>query len=235
MSEVIVLAGGFGTRLRAVVADRPKPLSEIAGRAFLEWQLDALIERGVSRIVLSVGYMAELIQSHFADSYRGLEVMYCKEDEPLGTGGAIRLSLQSCQSDYPFVVNGDSFSWYPLDDLRAAMTGDVDAVMALLWVEKADRYAVVNFDETSKHVVGFFAKGNAASGYINSGAYCINRKRFLETTQSGRFSVESDYFEAGARTKNFKAVPIKSPFIDIGIPEDFARAQTYIPTSFNRT
>jgi D-glycero-alpha-D-manno-heptose 1-phosphate guanylyltransferase len=158
MSEVIVLAGGFGSRLRSVVADRPKPLSEIAGRAFLEWQLDALIERGVSRIVLSVGYMADSIQTHFSDKYRGLEVVYCKEDEPLGTGGAIRLSLNSCKSEYPFVVNGDSFSWYPLDDLRANMTSDVDAVMALLWVEQADRYAVVSFDEKSKQVVGFFSK-----------------------------------------------------------------------------
>jgi D-glycero-alpha-D-manno-heptose 1-phosphate guanylyltransferase len=234
MSEVIVLAGGFGSRLRSVVADRPKPLSEIAGRAFLEWQLDALIERGVSRIVLSVGYMADSIQTHFSDKYRGLEVVYCKEDEPLGTGGAIRLSLNSCKSEYPFVVNGDSFSWYPLDDLRANMASDVDAVMALLWVEQADRYAVVSFDEKSKQVVGFFSKGNAQTGYINSGAYCINRQRFLATTEIGRFSVESDYFEAGVNTKNFKAVSISSPFIDIGIPEDFERAQTYIPASFNR-
>ncbi len=107
--EAIVLAGGFGTRLRQVVPDLPKPMAPIAGRPFLEILLLSLYQKGFSRVVLSLGFMAEKIIAHFGDRYVGMDLVYAVEHHPLGTGGAIRVALAQCASDHVFVFNGDTY------------------------------------------------------------------------------------------------------------------------------
>ena len=93
--EAIVLAGGFGTRLRAVVADVPKPMAPVAGRPFLEHVLRGLAAQGVPRVVLSVGYLHEQIVAHFGPHFEGMAVDYEIESSPLGTGGAIAAALKA--------------------------------------------------------------------------------------------------------------------------------------------
>lgn len=90
--QAVVLAGGFGTRLRGVVPDLPKPMAPVAGRPFLAWILDRLVAAGARRAVLAVGYRHEAIRGHFGDAWRGLPLVYSVEAQPLGTGGAIRLA-----------------------------------------------------------------------------------------------------------------------------------------------
>ena len=104
--EAIVLAGGFGTRLRPIVTDVPKPMAPIAGRPFLEILLKALARRGCQRVILSLGFMAERISSHFGGWYAGMEVVYAVEDRPLGTGGGVRLAMEQMATDHIFVFNG---------------------------------------------------------------------------------------------------------------------------------
>ena len=106
--EAIVLAGGFGTRLRQVVADVPKPMAPIADRPFLEILLGSLARKGFSQVVLSLGFMAEKISDHFGARFAGMDIAYVVEETPLGTGGAIRLALDACTQDHVFVFNGDT-------------------------------------------------------------------------------------------------------------------------------
>jgi D-glycero-alpha-D-manno-heptose 1-phosphate guanylyltransferase len=95
--EAIVLAGGEGRRLRAVVSDLPKPMADVAGRPFLWWLMTRLEQQQVRRVILSVGYKADAIQSYFGNVFSGIELAYSVETEPLGTGGAIRLALEKAR------------------------------------------------------------------------------------------------------------------------------------------
>ena len=107
--EAIVLAGGKGTRLQSVVFDLPKPMADINGKPFLAYQLDFLIENGIKRFVLSVGYKSEFIIQYFKNSYRNVPIEYAIETQPLGTGGAIKYALSKCISENVFVINGDTY------------------------------------------------------------------------------------------------------------------------------
>lgn len=107
--EAIILAGGFGTRLRQVVADVPKPMAPIAGRPFLEILLNALAIKGFTKVVLSVGFMAEKISGYFGLQHAGMELVYAVEDHPLGTGGGVRLAIDQVTADHVFIFNGDTF------------------------------------------------------------------------------------------------------------------------------
>ena len=107
--EAIILAGGFGTRLRRVVPNLPKPMAKVAGRPLLEILLLSLSRKGFKRIILSVGYMADSISNYFGFNYEGMDLIYAREEKPLGTGGAVRLALLSCKQDHVFVFNGDTF------------------------------------------------------------------------------------------------------------------------------
>ncbi|MBC7204204.1 MAG: NTP transferase domain-containing protein, partial [Pusillimonas sp.] len=109
MMEAIILAGGFGTRLRTVVPDLPKPMARVAGKPFLEILLKSLAQKGFKRVVLSLGYKANVIVSHFGNEFQGLTLKHAVEEHPLGTGGAIRLALSHCMNDRVFVFNGDTF------------------------------------------------------------------------------------------------------------------------------
>ena len=108
-TTAVILAGGLGTRLREVVADRPKVLAEVNGRPFLACLLDRLVDAGILKVVLCTGYMAELVRETCGNSYRGTELLYSREESPLGTGGALRLALPLIDSDPVLVMNGDSF------------------------------------------------------------------------------------------------------------------------------
>jgi len=107
--EAIVRAGGFGTRLRQLVADVPKPMAPIAGRPFLEILLGSLSQKGFSRVVLSLGVMAEKLSDHSGARFAAMDIAYVVEDTPLGTGGAIRLAFEACTQDHVFIFNGDTY------------------------------------------------------------------------------------------------------------------------------
>ena len=107
--EAIILAGGFGKRLKSKIKDIPKPMAPINGRPFLEYIMQKLLNYGFDHVVLSVGYKSEVISDYFGDNYFGIRISYVKETSPLGTGGAIKLALTKSKEDHIFIINGDTY------------------------------------------------------------------------------------------------------------------------------
>ena len=222
--RAIVLAGGFGTRLREKVPNLPKPMAPVAGRPFIEYVLDRLISGGVSEIILSVGYMADIIKSHFGNFYKNIPVSYAVEDEPLGTGGAIVHAVAGKDSDPVLVLNGDTYldidyaelvRWYGQTSGKSAMV--------LKKVPDVSRYGSVQVSDDQ--VVGFLEKGKAGAGLINAGVYIIRPEVFETYGLSGKFSFESDFLQKYCLDLSPDAYITNAYFIDIGIPEDYESAR----------
>ena len=119
LKEAIVLAGGYGTRLREVVADLPKPMALIGKRYFLEILLASLASKGFRHVVLSLGFMADRIVNHFGNQIFGMDLSFEIEHSPLGTGGAVRQAILRCQADHVFVFNGDTYLDLEVDDVES--------------------------------------------------------------------------------------------------------------------
>jgi len=222
--KAVVLAGGLGTRLRERVVDLPKPMIPVSGRPFLEYVLDRLVEGGVRKVILSVGYRADSIRSHFGTDYRGASLRYAVEAEPLGTGGAIMFALRD-EDKYPvLVLNGDTFlaldyrtfvHWYREDPTSVAIV--------LKKVPDVSRFGSVTIQKG--RVTGFVEKGRSGSGLVNAGVYIVCPTVFSEFGVSGKFSFEADFLERYCDSLKPRAYITDAYFIDIGIPEDFERAQ----------
>jgi D-glycero-alpha-D-manno-heptose 1-phosphate guanylyltransferase len=227
--EVIILAGGIGSRLQSVVADVPKPMADVAGRPFLEYLLEHAARHGVTRAILAVGYKYEVIQQHFGAKFHGVEIAYSIERERLGTGGCIRLALPLVRTDNFFVLNGDSFFAAPLNQLMTAhMSNGWDMSVALKPMPEAGRYGTVETDQAHR-IIAWREKSATRPGDINAGVYAV-KKTFIESlNMPASFSLERDVMEPKAMQYQFGGVRFDSYFIDIGIPEDYARAQVELP------
>lgn len=222
--EAIILAGGLGTRLRGVVDDVPKPLAPVAGRPFLAWLLDALARQGMRRVVLATGYKGEQVAATLGKAWHGMSLDYSREAEPLGTGGAISLALQRVDGDACFVLNGDT--WLDLD--YAAFDQDVRETgaalgMALAHVPDVARYGAVHVH--GGRVAGFAEKGLSGPGYINAGVYRVDRSLAGGLPVAKAFSFERDVLAPAAACGGIVACTRTQGFIDIGVPEDYQRAQ----------
>lgn len=227
IKEAVVLAGGFGTRLRPVISDLPKPLAPVNGQPFLHYVFAHLKKHGIKRVVLSVGYMHEKIRAHFGNEYLGMEVKYAIEEQPLGTGGGIRLGMEQCQGAHVLAMNGDTFFEVPLTQLfEDHLGGSADATLALRAVEDGSRYGTIELD--GKRIKAFREKSPEHTGkqLINGGVYAMRRKTFMQHTEPGiAFSIEYDFFGKYSENLLLHAFPCEGYFIDIGIPEDYARAK----------
>lgn len=220
--EAVVLAGGLGRRLRPVVQDTQKVMAPVAGRPFLRFILDFLSDRGAGHVVLAVGYRHEDISDFFGESYRGMEITYSIEDEPLDTGGAIRKALESCREDFVFVLNGDSYFDIDLGALvRVHEATSSPFVIAAKRMEHFDRYGEIVVDGC--RITEFGEKRYCASGLINAGIYYIARD-FFSAVEKQKFSLEKDIFENERYNGSFAACVCEGYFVDIGIPGDYERA-----------
>jgi D-glycero-alpha-D-manno-heptose 1-phosphate guanylyltransferase len=223
--EAVVLAGGLGTRLRSVVSDVPKPMASIAGRPFLELLMGNLGRNGFTRVVLSVGYMADAIIGHFGDSWRGLQLAYAVEDTPLGTGGAIREALARCESAHVHVFNGDTYLGLDCDATERVWSACREPVIVARQVEDTARYGRLEVDADDR-IVRFLEKdASGGPGLINAGCYLLPREIVAGFPDAEMFSFESDYLRDAVSRRVFRALPTDADFIDIGTPEDYARAQ----------
>lgn len=226
--EALILAGGFGTRLREAVSDVPKPMAPVAGRPFLEILMDHWLAQGVGRFVLSVGYLAECIMEHFKDSYKGAKVEYVREMEPLGTGGAVALALSAVpwQGQNFLLLNGDTWIQIPLDtfwqDAQAAAKCPV--TVALTPVNKNDRYGGVETD-SSGLVRRFSLPPDGEGAMINAGCYLMNTDAVKTALKPcpPRFSLEQDFLSPLAEHGSIAASLQNADFIDIGVVEDYRR------------
>ena len=231
MTEAIVLAGGEGRRLRAVVRDLPKPMADIAGRPFLWWLMARLNQQRFRRVILSVGYKSEAIQDYFGNGFEGMEISYSVESEPLGTGGAIRFALEQASEPQVVVLNGDTYTDVDLQDLmRGFESSKTDLAIAVTYLNDVARYGAIIIEEKSNTVVGFDEKQGSSAGYINAGVYCLRRDIFGKYLAPHKFSFERDFLPKQLAALNPVAFKGVRAFIDIGVPEDYAAAQTVIPT-----
>jgi D-glycero-alpha-D-manno-heptose 1-phosphate guanylyltransferase len=222
--EAIVLAGGLGTRLASVTHGVPKVLAPVGNRPFLELLLRRLQQKGIWRVILSVGYLASVIREQIGEEFDGLELVYSVEDEPLGTGGAAAKALALAHNDSVFVLNGDTF----VDlDLAAMLSAHINletkASIAVAEAADCSRFGRVLMQEG--RVVGFTEKGQSGPGQINAGAYVMNRDIFAAYNMPKAFSLEEDFFAPYIKQLRPLAFETSGYFIDIGIPEDLARAQ----------
>jgi len=224
MTEAIVLAGGLGTRLRRVVPDSPKPMAPIAGRPFLEIMLTSLARKGFHRVILSLGYMANKVVAHFGDGIAGVELVYEIEQTPLGTGGAVRRALARCHEDHVFVFNGDTFLDLEVAEVEALWrTNHVPMIVAREMPDTA-RYGRLN--TRNGRVLGFTEKGITGPGLINAGCYVLPTNILDGFAYGQPFSLEADFLARAVGAQRFDVFVSRDRFIDIGVPEDYARAQT---------
>ncbi len=225
----IILAGGLGTRLRTVVPDKPKVLAPVAGRPFVTYLLDQLARTGIRRVVMSTGHLAEQFADAIGLEYRGLEIAYAQEPEPLGTGGAIKFAGSHVDSPQVLVMNGDS---YFDADLAAYMqwhrAGGQDASLLLVEVPDASRFGTVELKADGVHVAAFLEKQpNEVPGHINAGVYLL-RAEMLDEIPAGKCSIERDVFPRWLGERDVRAWVTDGDFIDIGVPDDFQRSHDFM-------
>jgi D-glycero-alpha-D-manno-heptose 1-phosphate guanylyltransferase len=222
--EAIVLAGGLGTRLRGVVDDLPKPLAPVAGRPFLAWLLDALATQGLRRVVLATGYRGDQVEAALGPAWHGMTLAYSREPAPLGTGGAIALAAREVAGEAFFVLNGDT--WLELDyEAFAHAVAGAGARLGLALAEVPDvsRYGAARLEGT--RVTGFDEKGGSGAGFINAGVYWMRRDVLDGQAPGSAFSFERGVLLPAVARETVAGYSRTRGFIDIGVPEDFRRAQ----------
>ena len=230
--DAIILAGGFGARLKSITGELPKPLADVCGKPFLAYLMDYLVEQGFARIILSTGYRHDLIVEAFGNSYRGVPVCYIPEESPLGTGGAIRESFRAVKSGHVAVVNGDTFFAVNLGlMLEQHMASGALMTIALKPMSHFNRYGAVTVEGTD--IRGFEEKGMRTSGYINGGVYWLDRSvRSLFDACGIAFSLEKDLLQKQLGVIRPAAYISDGYFVDIGIPEDYKLACRELPQFF---
>lgn len=224
----VILAGGLGTRLRSVVADRPKVLAEVGGRPFLAYLLDQLALAEVRYVVLCTGYLGAQVQELLHDTYRGMHVVYSQESAPLGTAGALRLALPLFNSDPVLVMNGDS---HCRTDLKAFLdwhtARGAQASLLLAEVPDTHRYGQVWTDEDGL-VRRFTEKGDGGGpGWVSAGIYALSHCFMQAIPGGGAISLEREVFP-GWIGRGLCGYRNEGRFLDIGTPEGYAGAGSFL-------
>lgn len=225
--DIIILAGGLGTRLRESVHNLPKAMAPVNGRPFLEYQLDFISHFGFKRVILSTGYLSTSIENHFGSRYRNLELSYSLESEPLGTGGAVKLSFEKVKTPHALILNGDTLFRINLDRFFQKHIEDLSRVtIALRHVPDASRYGLVECNQDGS-VTAFIEKSDESlPGLINGGIYLIKSAYIRSLDLPDKFSLEKELFAKFLDPDLYKGQIFNDYFLDIGIPEDYQRAQT---------
>ena len=236
--QAILLCGGMGTRLRSVVSDRPKPMADICGKPFLQYLLEMLREKGITEVIFALGYMGEMIEEYFQDgSAFGLKIAYSYEEDPLGTGGAIRNALPKIMEEEVLVLNADTY--FPMDYqglYRFHQENDGDFSLATRAVPDISRYGAVRRDAAGR-ILAWNEKledgGQPLAGEINGGIY-VMKKSLIAEIPEGKQSLEQDcipkWLSGG---KRIFGLPFDGYFMDIGIPKDYQQFITDVEQGKN--
>ncbi|MBZ8140426.1 nucleotidyl transferase [Rubrivivax gelatinosus] len=219
----IILAGGLGTRLRAIVGDVPKCLAPVRGKPFLHWQIDSLRRRGVERFVLSLGHGASQVEDAVAAFDTSVRIDCVTEPRALGTGGAIAFALDACGLREAMVANGDTSLGGDLQPMLGPIRADAGEQLRVATTLVTDRARFGGLEADSDgRVVHFLEKGTQGPGPINAGLYRVHRAA-LPSGNDAPYSLESECFPALTARGALFAAPVSGPFIDIGVPEDYRR------------
>jgi D-glycero-alpha-D-manno-heptose 1-phosphate guanylyltransferase len=222
ITEAIILAGGLGTRLRESVPELPKCMAPVNGKPFIAYVVDHLQKQGITRFIFALGYKSEAFESFLSSS--GINYQLSIESEPLGTGGAIQLASNVAKNENVIVTNGDTLFRVDIKLLSSVHENDKgDCTLCLKPMQRLSRYGVVEINN-DKRITSFKEKAFYEEGLINGGLYALAKTTFLNESLPEKFSFEKDYLENYYSQRKFLASVQDEYFIDIGIPEDYNRA-----------
>jgi NDP-sugar pyrophosphorylase family protein len=223
-----ILAGGFGTRLRSVVADRPKVLAPVGGRPYLSYLLDQLTDASVADVVLLTGYGAEQVKSTFGENHRGMRLRYSVEPVPLRTGGALRHALGLLDARRVLLLNGDSYTEV---DLAALLDHhderNADVSLVLCQVHDTSRFGRVEVNDENRIVRFEEKRKGAGAGWINAGVYVMERRVIGSIRAGVGLSLERDLLPRWIATMHVSAYQTEGRFLDIGTPESYVRGDDF--------
>jgi D-glycero-alpha-D-manno-heptose 1-phosphate guanylyltransferase len=225
ISEVMILSGGMGTRLKDTVPDLPKVMAPVSGHPFIYYLIKNLDKKGLTHFVFLLGYKHDVVINYLDANFKHLNKTYVIESIPLGTGGAILNGLQYCKEQTIAITNGDTY--FDIDLSKMEFLHDKmrsDCTLALKPMKNYDRYGSVLFNNEFL-IIDFIEKKFTTDGYINGGFYLIDKNSFLKFSFQEVFSFEKDFLENKSLDKKMYATIHDSYFIDIGIPEDYSKAQ----------
>ncbi|WP_235921117.1 nucleotidyltransferase family protein [Foetidibacter luteolus] len=225
VTEAIILAGGLGTRLQAAIPGLPKCMAPVNGQPFLAYIMFYLQQQGIHRFIFSLGYMHEMVEEFLHHQLPQKNYQAIVENNPLGTGGAIKLACGKATGSNVIVVNGDTLFNVNLPALSMFhVSNKAECTVALKPMKDVDRYGVVEINKDAS-ILSFKEKQYYASALINGGLYALNVAAFLSKPLPEKFSFEKNYLEAYYNTTAMYGQVQDEYFIDIGIPEDYNRAQ----------
>ncbi len=224
--NLLVLAGGFGKRLRSAVSDVPKPLAPVNGQPYLHYQIENWVDQGVTQLAFLLHYKADSIEAFLKAHQKQLgscKLLALKESKPLGTGGAVAFAVQQFGLTGSFLVaNADT--WLS-SGVQRVFDAEMPAI-ATVQVENSERYGSVKIEKNK--VVTFEEKQNSSGpGLINAGLYHLHANLFQDWNGQP-FSLERELFPKLASLGQLKSVLLETDFIDMGVPEDYFRLCRWI-------
>ncbi len=224
-TDIIILAGGLGKRLRSVTGGSQKVLAEIDGKPFITFLMEYIASQGGQRFILCTGHGADKVEEFIQKNSRGLEIIFSREEEPLGTGGAIKKGSSLVKSEIFIAMNGDCFcglDYNALIDFHKQHKAQ--AAIAVTKIDDARQYGTIKISP-QKQIIAFKEKQPMlAAAFINAGTYCLNHRVFSTVQTPEKFSMEYDFFPHLVG-KGFYAFEVENKFIDIGTPERYAWAR----------
>ncbi len=235
--KVFILAGGFGTRLSHIVKDAPKPMAPIQGRPFLKYLIDYLGKQGFNDIILLTGYKGDIIENYFLDGRSfGVQIKYSRETDPLGTGGAVKKAAERfCPNEDFIVINGDTYfdaGIKYLMDYHHLSNSLIS--MALKYKSDVKRYGSVKL--SGNRVIEFVEKrSDLDDGFINGGIYVLSHRAISYFNKQGILSLENEVLPGIMKNSEeiISGIPFGGRFIDIGVPEDYYRADKVLESWIN--
>jgi D-glycero-alpha-D-manno-heptose 1-phosphate guanylyltransferase len=228
IKEVIILAGGFGTRLKQMVDEIPKSMAPIGDKPFLTFVFEHLLKFKIEKAIIAAGYKHEHILSYFGNSYKGIKLIYSIENKPLGTGGAILKATQAIASSYCYVLNGDTCFNIDFLAFEESFNKNNQVIsIALKPMVNFDRYGTVTTEKD--RITSFNEKKFLESGLINGGVYILDKEWLNKNAPGKVFSFEKDILEKYVRKNIIACFQSDAYFVDIGIPEDYLRASHDLP------
>ncbi|MHC9544297.1 MAG: nucleotidyltransferase family protein [Vulcanimicrobiota bacterium] len=227
--SILLLAGGLGSRLQSVIPEVQKVAAEINGKPFINYLLEQISALQAESIFVCAGHKAEMLKEKLCDTIVGVNLKYSIEDRPLGTGGAVRLALPKVDTPYVMIMNGDSYTDFDLTVfLDWFMRKQIEAGILLTEVENVSRYGYVELGENER-VLAFEEKGGSLGrGWINAGVYLFHRRLLQDIPQNVMFSLEKELLVQLVEKKKLYGYPARAAFIDIGTPESFREADSFL-------
>ena len=229
-TQAVILAGGKGTRISALFPDRPKALVPVAGKPFIEHQVEWLYRQGVSDVHIAAGHMAGALEQWiegYAKQPGALTITI--EPEPLGTAGGLKFIESHLRTDPFFVLNGDSLvPQLKLGDMfRQHQDSKATATLAVTRIDEAGRYGTVEFDGSGK-ITMFLEKADRKGGWVNGGIYLMARSTLAQIVPGRNLSIETDIFPALAQLGRLRAFQADPPLLDMGTPAGLKAMEEYL-------